>query len=135
MATWNGTDGYTDDQVTQLNKVTDARKTADTPVEILEAVSMWNEPSFKERLKTYTADEIKALVNIKKYSAGHSDTTATVTYDTDANDYTSEEQTWIAGFTIKSNWIQKLPQMLASAERLKALSYSNQLIIDILREY
>ena len=60
MATWNGTDGYTDDQVTQLNKVTDARKIADTPVEILEAVSMWNEPSFKERLKTYTADEIKA---------------------------------------------------------------------------
>ena len=135
MATWNGTDGYTDDQVTQLNKVTDARKTADTPVEILEAVSMWNEPSFKERLKTYTADEIKALVNIKKYSAGHSDTTATVTYDTDANDYTSEEQTWIAGFTIKSNWIQKLPQMLASAERLKALSYTSQTIIDILREY
>ena len=135
MATWNGTDGYTDDQVTQLNKVTDARKTADTPVEILEAVSMWNEPSFKERLKTYTADEIKALVNIKKYVAGHSDTTATVTYDTDANDYTSEEQTWIAGFTIKNNWIQKLPQMLAAAARLKALSYTSQTIIDILREY
>ena len=134
MATWNGTDGYTDDQVTQLNKVTDARKTADTPVEI-EAGSMWDESSFKERLKTYSADEIKALVNIKKYSAGHSDTTATVTYDTDANDYTTEEQTWIAGFTIKSNWIQKLPQMLASAERLKALSYTNQTIIDILREY
>ena len=135
MATWNGTDGYTDDQVTQLNKVTDARKTADTPVEILEAVSMWNEPSFKERLKTYTADEIKALVNIKKYSAGHSDTTATVVYDTDANDYTSEEQTWIAGFTIKNNWIQKLPQMLAAAARLKALRYTSQTIIDILREY
>ena len=134
MATWNGTDGYTDDQVTQLNKVTDARKTADTPVEI-EAGSMWDESSFKERLKTYSADEIKALVNIKKYSAGHSDTTATVTYDTDANDYTTEEQTWIAGFTIKSNWIQKLPQMLASAERLKALSYTNQTIIDTLREF
>ena len=134
MATWNGTDGYTDDQVTQLNKVTDARKTADTPVEI-EAGSMWDESSFKERLKTYSADEIKALVNIKKYSAGHSDTTATVTYDTDANDYTTEEQTWIAGFTIKSNWIQKLPQMLASAARLKALSYTDQTIIDILREY
>ena len=134
MATWNGTDGYTDDQVTQLNKVTDARKTEDTP-ENLDALSTWDEPSFKERLKTYSADEIKALVNIKKYSVGHSDTTATVTYDTDANDYTTEEQTWIAGFTIKSNWIQKLPQMLASAERLKALSYTDQTIIDILREY
>ena len=135
MATWNGTDGYTDDQVTQLNKVTDARKTADTDTEMIEAVSMWDQDSFKERLKTYSADEIKALVNIKKYSVGHSDTTATVTYDTDANDYTSEEQTWIAGFTIKNNWIQKLPQMLASAERLKALSYTSQTIIDILREY
>ena len=135
MATWNGTDGYTDDQVTQLNKVTDARKTADTPPDMVEAVSIWNQDSFKERLKTYSADEIKALVNIKQYSAGHSSATATVTYDTDANDYTSEEQTWIAGFTIKSNWIQKLPQMLAAAARLKALSYSNQLIIDILREY
>jgi len=134
MATWNGTDGYTDDQVTQLNKVTDARKTADTP-DLLEAVSTWNQDSFKTKLKTYTADEIKALVNIRQYSSGHSDTTATVVYDTDANDYTSEEQTWIAGFTIKSNWIQKLPQMLAAAARLKALSYSNQLIIDILREY
>ena len=134
MATWNGTDGYTDDQVTQLNKVTDARKTADTP-DLLEAVSIWNQDSFKAKLKTYTADEIKALVNIKSYSAGHSDTTATVVYDTDANDYSSEEQTWIAGFTIKSNWIQKLPQMLATAARLKALSYTNQTIIDILREY
>jgi hypothetical protein len=56
-------------------------------------------------------------------------------YDTDANDYTSEEQTWIAGFTIKNNWIQKLPQMLAAAARLKALSYTSQTIIDILREY
>ena len=135
MATWNGTTGYTNDQVTQLNKVTDSRKEEDTPEEILEAVSMWDEPSFKERLKTYTADEIKALVNIKSYSAGHSDSTATVVYDTDANDYTTEEQTWIAGFTIKSNWIQKLPQMLASAERLKALSYTNQTIIDTLREF
>lgn len=134
MATWNGTDGYTDDQVTQLNKVTDARKTADTP-DLLEAVSTWNQDSFKTKLKTYTADEIKALVNIRQYSSGHSDTTATVVYDTDANDYTSEEQTWIAGFTIKSNWIQKLPQMLAAAARLKALSYSNQTILDILREY
>jgi hypothetical protein len=134
MATWNGTDGYTDDQVTQLNKVTDARKTADTP-DLLEAVSTWNQDSFKTKLKTYTADEIKALVNIRQYSSGHSDTTATVVYDTDANDYTSEEQTWIAGFTIKSNWIQKLPQMLAAAARLKALSYTNQTILDILREY
>jgi len=135
MATWNGTDGYTDDQVTQLNKVTDARKTADTDTEMVDAVSTWNQDSFKERLKTFTADEIKALVNIKSYSSGHSDTTATVVYDTDANDYSSEEQTWIAGFTIKTGWIQKLPQMLAAAARLKALSYSNQLIIDILREY
>lgn len=135
MATWNGTDGYTDDQVTQLNKITDARKTADTDTEIIDAVSIWNQDSFKERLKTYSADEIKALVNIKSYVAGHSDTTATVTYDTDANDYTSEEQTWIAGFTIKNNWIQKLPQMLAAAARLKALSYTSQTIIDILREY
>ena len=135
MATWNGTSGYTDDQVTQLNKVTDARKTADTNTEMVEAVSMWDTDSFKERLKTYTADEIKALVNIKSYSVGHSDTTATVVYDTDANDYTTEEQTWIAGFTIKSNWIQKIPQMLASAERLKALSYTNQTIIDTLREF
>ena len=134
MATWNGTDGYTDDQVTQLNKVTDARKTADTP-DLLEAVSTWNQDSFKTKLKTFSAAELKALVNIKSYTVGHSDTTATVVYDTDANDYTSEEQTWIAGFTIKSNWIQKLPQMLAAAARLKALSYSNQLIIDILREY
>ena len=134
MATWNGVDGYTDDQVTQLNKVTDARKAEDTP-DIPDAISNWDEPSFKEKLKTYSADEIKALVNIKKYKVGYSDTTATVTYDTDANDYTTEEQTWIAGFTIKSNWIQKLPQMLASAERLKALSYTNQTIIDILREY
>ena len=134
MATWNGTTGYTDDQVTQLNKVTDARKTADTP-DLLEAVSIWNQDSFKAKLKTFTAAEIKALVNIKSYSAGHSNTTATIVYDTDANDYSSEEQTWIAGFTIKSNWIQKLPQMLASAERLKALSYTNQTIIDILREY
>ncbi len=135
MATWNGTTGYTNDQVTQLNKVTDARKTADTDTEILDAVSMWDESSFKERLKTYTADEIKALVNIKSYSSGHSDTAATVVYDTDANDYTSEQQTWIAGFTIKNNWIQKLPQMLAAAARLKALSYTDQTIIDILREY
>ena len=135
MATWNGTTGYTNDQVTQLNKVTEARKTADTDTEMVDAVSLWDEDNFKQRLKTYTADEIKALVNIKSYSVGHSDTTATVTYDTDANDYTTEEQTWIAGFTIKSNWIQKLPQMLASAERLKALSYTSQTIIDILREY
>ena len=134
MATWNGTDGYTDDQVTQLNKVTDARKTADTP-DILDAVSMWNQDSFKAKLKTYTAAEIKALVNIKSYSAGHSDTTATVVYDTDANDYTTQEQTWIAGFTLKAGWVQKLPQMLATAERLKALSYTDQTIIDILREY
>ena len=134
MATWNGTDGYTDDQVTQLNKVTDARKTADTP-DLLEAVSTWNQDSFKTKLKTFSAAELKALVNIKSYTVGHSDTTATVVYDTDANDYTSEEQTWIAGFTIKSNWIQKLPQMLAAAARLKALSYSNQTILDILREY
>ena len=63
MATWNGTTGYTDDQVTQLNKVTDARKTADTP-DLLEAVSMWDQDSFKAKLKTFTADEIKALVNI-----------------------------------------------------------------------
>ncbi len=135
MATWNGTTGYTNDQVTQLNKVTDARKTEDTPDEILEAVSMWDQESFKERLKTYTADEIKALVNIKSYSAGHSDSTATVVYDTDANDYTTEEQTWIAGFTIKSNWIQKLPQMLATAERLKSASWTTQGIIDVIREY
>ena len=135
MATWNGTDGYTDAQVTQLNKVTDARKTADTPAEMVEAVSIWNQDSFKERLKTYSANELKALVNIKKYSVGHSDTTATVVYDTDANDYSTQEQTWISGFTIKSNWIQKLPQMLATAERLKALSYTDQTIIDILREY
>ena len=134
MATWNGTDGYTDDQVTQLNKVTDARKTADTP-DILDAVSTWNQDSFKTKLKTFSAAELKALVNIKSYTAGHSDTTATIVYDTDANDYTSEEQTWIAGFTIKTGWIQKIPQMLAAAARLKALSYSNQLIIDILREY
>jgi len=134
MATWNGTDGYTDDQVTQLNKVTDARKTADTP-DLLEAVSTWNQDSFKTKLKTFSAAELKALVNIKSYTVGHSDTTATVVYDTDANDYTSEEQTWIAGFTIKSNWIQKLPQMLAAAARLKALSYTNQTILDILREY
>ena len=66
MATWNGTTGYTDDQVTQLNKVTDARKTADTP-DLLEAVSMWDQDSFKAKLKTFTADEIKALVNIKSY--------------------------------------------------------------------
>ena len=135
MATWNGTDGYTDAQVTQLNKVTDARKTADTPAEMVEAVSIWNQDTFKERLKTYSANELKALVNIKKYSVGHSDTTATVVYDTDANDYSTQEQTWISGFTIKSNWIQKLPQMLATAERLKALSYTDQTIIDILREY
>jgi hypothetical protein len=134
MATWNGTDGYTDDQVTQLNKVTDARKTADTP-DLLEAVSIWDQDSFKAKLKTYTADEIKALVNIKSYSAGHSDSTATVVYDTDANDYTSEEQTWIAGFTIKSNWIQKLPQMLATAQRLKTASWTTQGIIDVIREY
>jgi len=134
MATWNGTDGYTDDQVTQLNKVTDARKTADTP-DILDAVSTWNQDSFKTKLKTFSAAELKALVNIKSYTAGQSDTTATIVYDTDANDYTSEEQTWIAGFTIKTGWIQKIPQMLAAAARLKALSYSNQLIIDILREY
>ena len=134
MATWNGTTGYTDDQVTQLNKVTDARKTADTP-DLLEAVSMWDQDSFKAKLKTYTADEIKALVNIKSYSAGHSDSSATVVYDTDANDYTSEEQTWIAGFTIKSNWIQKLPQMLATAQRLKTSSWTTQSIIDVIREY
>ncbi len=134
MATWNGTTGYTDDQVTQLNKVTDARKTADTP-DLLEAVSMWDQDSFKAKLKTYTADEIKALVNIKSYSAGHSDSSATVVYDTDANDYTSEEQTWIAGFTIKSNWIQKLPQMLATAQRLKTASWTTQSIIDVIREY
>jgi len=134
MATWNGTDGYTDDQVTQLNKVTDARKTADTP-DLLEAVSIWDQDSFKAKLKIYTADEIKALVNIKSYSAGHSDSTATVVYDTDANDYTSEEQTWIAGFTIKSNWIQKLPQMLATAQRLKTASWTTQGIIDVIREY
>ena len=135
MATWNGTSGYTDDQVTQLNKVTDARKTADTNTEMVEAVSMWDQDSFKERLKTFTADEIKALVNIKTYSSGHSDTTATIVYDTDANDYTNEEQTWIAGFTIKSNWIQKLPQMLATAVRLKSASWTTQGIIDVLREY
>lgn len=134
MATWNGTTGYTDDQVTQLNKVTDARKTADTP-DLLEAVSMWDQDSFKAKLKTFTADEIKALVNIKSYSAGHSDSSATVVYDTDANDYTSEEQTWIAGFTIKSNWIQKLPQMLATAQRLKTASWTTQSIIDVIREY
>ena len=134
MATWNGTTGYTDHQVTQLNKVTDARKTADTP-DLLEAVSMWDQDSFKAKLKTYTADEIKALVNIKSYSAGHSDSSATVVYDTDANDYTSEEQTWIAGFTIKSNWIQKLPQMLATAQRLKTASWTTQSIIDVIREY
>ena len=135
MATWNGTSGYTDDQVTQLNKVTDARKTADTNTEMVEAVSMWDQDSFKERLKTFTADELKALVNIKTYSAGHSDTTATIVYDTDANDYTNEEQTWIAGFTIKSNWIQKVPQMLATAVRLKSASWTTQGIIDVLREY
>ena len=135
MATWNGTSGYTDDQVTQLNKVTDARKTADTDTEMVDAVSLWDTDSFKERLKAYTADEIKALVNIKTYSAGHSDTTATVVYDTDANDYTTEEQTWIAGFTIKNSWIQKLPQMLATAERLKSASWTTQGIIDVLREY
>ena len=134
MATWNGTTGYTDDQVTQLNKVTDARKTADTP-DLLEAVSKWDQDSFKAKLKTFTADEIKALVNIKSYSAGHSDSSATVVYDTDANDYTSEEQTWIAGFTIKSNWIQKLPQMLATAQRLKTASWTTQSIIDVIREY
>tara|TARA_R100001224_G_scaffold110129_1_gene88360 strand:+ start:1421 stop:1825 length:405 start_codon:yes stop_codon:yes gene_type:complete len=134
MATWNGTTGYTNDQATQLNKVTDARKTADTP-DILDAISMWNNDSFKAKLKTYTAAELKALVNIKSYSAGNSDTTATIVYDTDANDYTTQEQTWIAGFTIKSQWVQKLPQMLASAERLKALSYTDQTIIDTLREY
>ena len=134
MATWNGTTGYTDDQVTQLNKVTDARKTADTP-DLLEAVSMWDQDSFKAKLKTFTADEIKALVYIKSYSAGHSDSSATVVYDTDANDYTSEEQTWIAGFTIKSNWIQKLPQMLATAQRLKTASWTTQSIIDVIREY
>ena len=134
MATWNGTTGYTDDQVTQLNKVTDARKTADTP-DLLEAVSMWDQASFKAKLKTFTAEEIKALVNIKSYSAGHSDSSATVVYDTDANDYTSEEQTWIAGFTIKSNWIQKLPQMLATAQRLKTASWTTQSIIDVIREY
>ena len=134
MATWNGTTGYTDDHVTQLNKVTDARKTADTP-DILDAVSIWNQDSFKTKLKTYTVAELKALVNIKSYSAGHSDTTATVVYDTDANDYTTQEQTWIAGFTIKSQWVQKLPQMLASAERLKALSYTDQTIIDTLKEF
>ena len=134
MATWNGTTGYTDDQVTQLNKVTDARKTADTP-DLLEAVSMWDQDSFKAKLKTFTADEIKALVNIKSYSAGHSDSSATVVYDTDANDYTIEEQTWIAGFTIKSNWIQKLPQMLATAQRLKTASWTTQSIIDVIREY
>ena len=134
MATWNGTSGYTDDQVTQLNKVTDARKTADTP-DILDAVSMWNQDSFKTKLKTYTAAELKALVNIKSYTAGHSDTTATVVYDTDANDYTTQEQTWLTGFTIKTGWIQKLPQMLATAERLKALSYTDQTIIDTIREF
>ena len=134
MATWNGTTGYTDDQVTQLNKVTDARKTADTP-DLLEAVSMWDQDSFKAKLKTFTADEIKALVNIKSYSAGHSDSSATVVYDTDANDYSTQEQTWIAGFTIKNNWIQKLPQMLEASERLKALGEADQTIIDTLREY
>ena len=135
MATWNGTTGYTNDQVTQLNKVTDDRKTADTPADMVDAVSMWNNDSFKEKLKTFTADEIKALVNIKSYSAGHSDSSATVVYDTDANDYTTQEQTWIAGFTIKSGWIQKLPQLLASAERFKALGEADQTIIDTLREY
>jgi len=135
MATWNGTDGYTDDQVTQLNKVTNARKTADTNTEMVDAVSTWNQDSFKAKLKTFSAAELKALVNIKSYSAGHSDTTATVVYDTDANDYTTQEQTWIAGFTLKAGWVQKLPQMLATAERLKALSYTDQTIIDILREY
>jgi len=135
MATWNGTTGYTNDQVTQLNKVTDDRKTADTPADMVDAVSMWNNDSFKEKLKTFTADEIKALVNIKSYSAGHSDSSATVVYDTDANDYTTQEQTWIAGFTIKSGWIQKLPQLLASAERFKTLGEADQTIIDTLREY
>ena len=61
MATWNGTDGYTDDQVTQLNKVTDARKTADTNTEMVDAVSMGNQDSFKTKLKKYTAAELKAL--------------------------------------------------------------------------
>ncbi len=135
MATWNGTTGYTDDQVTQLNKVTDARKTADTPPDNTEAVSIWDTDDFKAKLKTYTADEIKALVNIKQYSSGHSDSTATIVYDTDANDYNSEEQTWLAGFTIKTQWIQKIPQMLATAERLKTASWTTQGIIDVLREY
>jgi len=135
MATWNGTTGYSNDQVTQLNKVTDARKTADTPPDNTEAVSIWDSEDFKAKLKTYTANEIKALVNIKQYSAGHSDTTATIVYDSDANDYSSQEQTWIAGFTIKSSWIQKLPQLLASAERFKALGEADQTIIDTLREY
>jgi len=135
MATWNGTTGYTDAQKTQLDKVTDDRKAEDTPSALIDPVSIWNEDSYKAKLKTYSAGELKALINIKSYSSGYSDATATIVYDSDANDYSTQEQTWIAGFCVKTSWIQKVPQMLVVAERLKALSYSDQLIIDILREF
>tara|TARA_R100001086_G_scaffold229095_1_gene148834 strand:+ start:701 stop:1117 length:417 start_codon:yes stop_codon:yes gene_type:complete len=136
MATWKGTDGFTDAQVAILNNLSDDRYgKVDTPVLDGGEIYNWQNSVFRTQLTQLDVEILREMVYITKYRtfANNHDFSRdiTVTYDSNS-DYTTQEKSWIQGWKFKNR--EKIGMAMAKAKRLSALSYADQTIIDLLGE-
>lgn len=136
MATWKGTDGFTDAQVAILNNLSDERYgKVDMPVLDGGEIYNWQNSVFRTQLTQLDVEILREMVYITKYRtfANNHDFSRdiTVTYDSNS-DYTTQEKSWIQGWKFKNR--EKIGMAMAKAKRLSALSYADQTIIDLLGE-
>ena len=136
MATWKGTDGFTDAQVAVLNNLSDERYgKVDTPIIDGGEIYNWQNSVFRTQLTQLDVEIIREMVYITKYRTfanNHAySRDIAVTYDSNS-DYTTQEKSWIEGWKFKDR--QKIGMAMVKGKRLSALSYTDQTIIDLLGE-